>query len=68
MSKVEGLDNPTPTFAESGFPDIDITSWIAIFGPAGIPGPVLEVLAAAFGRAMADAGVQARLVCGRCVL
>lgn len=51
-----------PSFAETGFPDIDITSWIAIFGPAGIPAPALGVLSRAFASALADPAVQSRLL------
>ncbi|MEK8045974.1 Bug family tripartite tricarboxylate transporter substrate binding protein [Ideonella margarita] len=33
-----------PTFAESGLPKVDFSSWFAIFAPAGTPAPVLDLL------------------------
>jgi tripartite-type tricarboxylate transporter receptor subunit TctC len=35
-----------PTFAELGFPEIDMTSWGVIVAPADTPRPVIEKLAA----------------------
>jgi tripartite-type tricarboxylate transporter receptor subunit TctC len=35
-----------PTMAESGFPDFDVSVWFGLFGPAGLPRPVVERLAA----------------------
>jgi tripartite-type tricarboxylate transporter receptor subunit TctC len=34
----------TPTMAESGFPDLDLTSWIGLGGPAGLPAPIVDAL------------------------
>src|SRR5467141_505956 len=33
-----------PTFAESGLPGFDVSSWTGIFAPAGTPRPVLDKL------------------------
>jgi tripartite-type tricarboxylate transporter receptor subunit TctC len=33
-----------PTVAEGGVPGFDVTSWNAIFAPAGTPQPVIDVL------------------------
>ena len=35
-----------PTMAELGFPDFDVSVWFGLFGPAGLPRPVVERLAA----------------------
>ncbi len=34
-----------PTMAEQGFPKFDLLPWFGVFGPAGLPQPVLERLA-----------------------
>jgi tripartite-type tricarboxylate transporter receptor subunit TctC len=34
-----------PTVAESGFPDFEASTWGAIIGPAGLPGPVVTKIA-----------------------
>ncbi len=33
-----------PTVRETGFPDLDLTSWIGLGGPAGLPGPIVAAL------------------------
>jgi tripartite-type tricarboxylate transporter receptor subunit TctC len=35
-----------PTVAESGFPDVDVQAWFALFAPKGTPDPVVQRLAA----------------------
>jgi tripartite-type tricarboxylate transporter receptor subunit TctC len=37
----------TPTMIEAGFPDFQLSSWMGIFGPAGLPPEIRERLAAA---------------------
>jgi tripartite-type tricarboxylate transporter receptor subunit TctC len=51
-----------PTVAESGVPGFDVTSWNAIFAPAGAPPAVIEALNAAALTALADASVRQRLL------
>src|SRR3954471_6223220 len=48
-----------PTIAEAGMPQFSITSWAGLFGPAKLPGPVLERLNREFVAAMGRADVQA---------
>ncbi len=36
-----------PTFAEAGFPGVNVSSWAAVIAPKGIPMPVLDKLASA---------------------
>jgi tripartite-type tricarboxylate transporter receptor subunit TctC len=50
-----------PTFAESGYPQMDARSWFGLFAPAGTPAPVVAKLSASIAQAVADPAVQARL-------
>jgi tripartite-type tricarboxylate transporter receptor subunit TctC len=50
-----------PTAAEAGLPDYKAYSWYGLFGPAGVPRAVVDRLAAAVDRALADPAVAARL-------
>lgn len=51
-----------PTFAESGLPDFDVTSWVGLFGPAGIPPEIVAKLNTAAAFALADGEVRERLM------
>jgi len=53
-----------PSFAESGAPGFDLVSWQALFGPAGMPAPVVARINAAARAALADASVRQRLIDG----
>jgi tripartite-type tricarboxylate transporter receptor subunit TctC len=46
-----------PTVAEAGIPGFEVDLWLAVFGPAGLPGPVLERLSRALGQALAAPGL-----------
>lgn len=50
-----------PTFRESGYPDIELFQWLAIFAPAGTPADIVTRLNAEFGKALADPDVVAKL-------
>lgn len=50
-----------PTMAEIGLTQAEATSWGAVMGPAGLPGPVVERLNAVIRESLAEAGVQQRL-------
>jgi tripartite-type tricarboxylate transporter receptor subunit TctC len=50
-----------PTFAESGLPGFDVTSWIGLFGPSGLPASVIDKANAAIGAALRDETVRSRL-------
>ena len=50
-----------PTFAEQGFPSVEIIEHIAMMAPAGTPGPVLERLNAACRTALTAPDMKPRL-------
>ncbi len=41
--RIPSLPN-TPTTVEAGYPDLVISSWFAMYGPKGLPAPVVEKL------------------------
>jgi tripartite-type tricarboxylate transporter receptor subunit TctC len=51
-----------PTVAESGVPGFDVTSWNAVFAPAGTPSEIVSRLNGAIITALGDAGVRQRLL------
>jgi len=53
-----------PTFAESGAPGFDLVSWQALFGPAGMPAPIVARINAAARAALADPTIRQRLLDG----
>lgn len=48
----------TPTIAEAGLPGYDLTYWIGLFGPAGLPPDVRSRLATAVKHVLADESVK----------
>ncbi|MSQ70459.1 MAG: hypothetical protein EXR27_04080 [Betaproteobacteria bacterium] len=50
-----------PTMKESGFPDVVVTSWFAVFAPAGIPAAALDILRREHARIAELPDVQERL-------
>lgn len=50
-----------PTMAEAGLPGYETYTWNAVFGPAGVPRPVADLLSREFQRAVQEADVQAKL-------
>ena len=48
----------TPTFAESGLKDFNVSGWVGVFAPAGTPRPVLERLQREFAAVLAEPMVQ----------
>jgi tripartite-type tricarboxylate transporter receptor subunit TctC len=50
-----------PTFAESGYPDFDLTLWYGMIGPKGMPDAIVRKLNEALGAALAAPDVQGQL-------
>jgi tripartite-type tricarboxylate transporter receptor subunit TctC len=51
-----------PTFAEAGLQDFQVSSWLALLGPAGMGQGAAERYAAAVRAGVADPAVRARLI------
>jgi tripartite-type tricarboxylate transporter receptor subunit TctC len=56
-SKRSGLMPAVPTFTESGYPKLDIPTWFALMGPAGLPGAAVGVISDAAAKALASKDV-----------
>jgi tripartite-type tricarboxylate transporter receptor subunit TctC len=50
-----------PTVAEAGYPEVDITSWWGLLGPAGLPKDVLAKVHAETLKAMTTPDMKKRL-------
>jgi tripartite-type tricarboxylate transporter receptor subunit TctC len=51
----------TPTVAENGFPPFASGSWVALFGPRGLPQSIVQTLNAATNEALNEPTVRERL-------
>jgi tripartite-type tricarboxylate transporter receptor subunit TctC len=51
-----------PTMAESGYPDINMDTWLIVAGPRGLPSAVKARLEKALAATMADPDTRAKLV------
>ena len=54
--RVPGLD--VPTVAEAGIADFEVTAWYALFGPPGVPAPVLSRLHGAVTKGVTSPEMQ----------
>ena len=50
-----------PTMAETGFPDFVLSSWMGLFGPAGLPSDIRQQLSDALVKVGKNPGPQARI-------
>lgn len=50
-----------PTFAESGYKEIDLKSWFGMFAPKNTPAPIVDKLSRDIAGVVADPSVQQRL-------
>src|SRR2546421_986404 len=57
--RVAGIE--LPTVAEAGYPGFEVTSWYAIFGPAGMPPEVTQKLSAEIHKAVTQTDLRERL-------
>ncbi len=60
-SKRQPLIPDVPTFIESGFPMLDVPTWFALVGPAGIPRPVVARINQAVIKALGSKDVTDQL-------
>ena len=51
-----------PTFAEAGVKGLEVSVWVGISAPAGVPGPVVERLAREYAQALKVPEVRERLL------
>jgi len=51
-----------PTMGEAGYPDVEMEQWFGVFGPAGIPAPIVARLNAAFVHALRSDEVRKALL------
>jgi tripartite-type tricarboxylate transporter receptor subunit TctC len=58
--RVSQLPN-VPTIAESGVPKFEFLLWFGLWGPSGMPQPVVSKIRTVFAQALADPGVKERL-------
>ena len=47
-----------PTLAESGLPGFELVAWQGVVGPAGLPRPIVDQLAAQIGKLISDPTTQ----------
>lgn len=59
-NRIEGLAGVS-TMAEQGLGDMEIRSALPLYGPKGLPAPIVQRLNGAVGRALADDDVKRRL-------
>jgi tripartite-type tricarboxylate transporter receptor subunit TctC len=57
--RAPGID--LPTVAEAGYPGFEVTSWYAIFGPAGMPAEVTQKLSQEIHKAVTQTDLRDRL-------
>jgi len=50
-----------PTLAEGGLPGYELVAWQGVVGPAGLPRPIVDQLAAQIGKLVADPATRERL-------
>ena len=50
-----------PTFAEAGVKSLEVSVWIGISAPAGVPQPIVERIAREYGQALKATDVRERL-------
>jgi tripartite-type tricarboxylate transporter receptor subunit TctC len=60
-SRSPSLPN-VPTAKEAGLPEFDVTGWLALFAPKGIPKPILDKLTDALDKALDDDNTRKRLL------
>lgn len=62
MAQRSPLLPDVPTLGEQGFPGIEMNGWYGLFAPKGTPAAVVDRLNAALRAALADSGVERRIL------
>ena len=60
-SRIATLPN-VPTMAEAGFPDFEVSAWFGVYGPAGMPRPLVEQLHAEIARIIREPQMRKSLL------
>lgn len=60
LRRVEALPN-VPTFIESGYPELNLSTWYGMWAPAGTPPKVIQVLNAEVVKVLAMPDIKERL-------
>ncbi len=60
-SRSPSLPN-VPTAKEAGLPEFNVTGWLALFAPKGVPQPILDKLSDALDKALDDESTRKRLL------
>jgi len=60
QKRLDELPN-LPTMVEAGFPDFQLSSWMGVFGPAGLPDDIRQKLAEALVKVGKNPELQARI-------
>lgn len=53
-----------PTFEEAGLADMEVSSWVGLFGPAGLPPPVVDKLQAAAAGSVSKPEIREKILTG----
>lgn len=53
-----------PTYAEAGIGGLEYSSWVAFFGPAGLPAPVVDKLSKALAAALTNPDTREKIQAG----
>jgi tripartite-type tricarboxylate transporter receptor subunit TctC len=51
-----------PTMPEAGYPDVQMQQWFGLFGPAGLPAPIVQKLNAEFVKALNSDEVKDKML------
>jgi tripartite-type tricarboxylate transporter receptor subunit TctC len=58
LDRRSSLAPEVPTAAEAGLPTASITTFVGLFGPAGMPGPVVDRIARELNAILARADIR----------
>lgn len=59
-ARVAGFEQ-VPSFAEAGFPSMEVSGWLGLVAPAGTPPATIDKLSKALNKTLSESGFKARL-------